>query len=369
MLDSQIYLKKIKFINFRNLTDDVFEFNKKINLVYGNNGNGKTNLLEGIYFSINKKSFKKKINFEQLLSVESEKPEIIINTLFEKNHKLFSTSGKLSIHENTWYEDNIQTKKKISLSPIFINPHDSYQFHTSSVYRREWLDEKIVNFDNEYKKLIKNYSIALKQKNKLLQLKLSEYKQQVQILNEIISETSEEIIKKRINFLIDIKEYIIKAFFDLFDQNLQIDCEYKSKFKYLNKQEIFNYYQENKAIEEIMGRTKYGIHLDDFLFSINGLNSFEYSSLGQQKMSFLSLIFAYIELFRYKFRVNPIVLIDDVSGELDSTRWNNLIEYLNQRDFQVIITTANENFKNILEKSNQAKGIKIEKGRICSNSN
>jgi DNA replication and repair protein RecF len=72
-------------------------------------------------------------------------------------------------------------------------------------------------------------------------------------------------------------------------------------------------------------------------------------------MSYLSLIFAYIELFRYKFNSYPIVLIDDVSGELDSRRWRNLIHYLEAKNFQVMITTANESFKNELEKINNSK--------------
>ena len=81
-------------------------------------------------------------------------------------------------------------------------------------------------------------------------------------------------------------------------------------------------------------------------------------------MSYLSLIFAYIELFRYKFSSYPIVLIDDVSGELDSRRWKNLIEYLEAKNFQVIITTANENFKQELEKIKNSNKIYVDGGSI-----
>jgi DNA replication and repair protein RecF len=81
-------------------------------------------------------------------------------------------------------------------------------------------------------------------------------------------------------------------------------------------------------------------------------------------MSFLSLIFAYIELFRYKFSSYPIVLIDDVSGELDQKRWKNLINYLELKKFQVMITTANENFKNELEKIPNSNKLNVVNGSI-----
>ena len=103
---------------------------------------------------------------------------------------------------------------------------------------------------------------------------------------------------------------------------------------------------------------------DDYLFEFDGYNAYEYCSLGQQKMTFLSLLFAYIELFRYKFRTYPIVLLDDVSGELDERRWRNLISYLQAKKFQVFITTANESFKHELEKIEDSNKIIISDGNM-----
>jgi DNA replication and repair protein RecF len=99
---------------------------------------------------------------------------------------------------------------------------------------------------------------------------------------------------------------------------------------------------------------------------MDGLNSFEYSSLGQQKIAYLSLLFAYIELFRYKFNFYPVLLIDDVSGELDEVRWERLVDYLKMRNFQVFITTANENFKSKLAKIKGANKIKVVSGFITN---
>ena len=81
-------------------------------------------------------------------------------------------------------------------------------------------------------------------------------------------------------------------------------------------------------------------------------------------MSYLSLVFAYIELFRYKFNSYPIVLIDDISGELDKDRWQKLVDHLDKKKFQVLITTANESFKNKLEKIKDVRKIYISSGKI-----
>ena len=139
-----------------------------------------------------------------------------------------------------------------------------------------------------------------------------------------------------------------------------------SIFVHWDAQKIFDFYrhQENTDIKAKV--TQVGIHRDDFIFSFDGLNAFEFCSLGQQKMAFLSLIFAYIELFRYKFSSYPIVLMDDVSGELDSQRWKNLIEYLETKSFQVLITTANENFGKELELIPDSKKFYIEHGLLKS---
>ena len=112
-----------------------------------------------------------------------------------------------------------------------------------------------------------------------------------------------------------------------------LKIEIVSKFDQFSEQQIYNYLQERLEKDCIIGHSTSGVHRDDYNFIFDGFNSFEFCSLGQQKMSFLSLLFAYIELFRYKFKTYPIVLIDDVSGELDQSRWNNLITYLRHKEF------------------------------------
>ena len=129
-----------------------------------------------------------------------------------------------------------------------------------------------------------------------------------------------------------------------------------------NVQEYLQMLVKNLPQDEMAGHSKYGVHRDDYTILFDGLNSLDYCSLGQQKMAYLGLLFAYIELFRYRLISSPIVLMDDISGELDRVRWGRLVDYLRKKSFQVLITTANEKFGEELSRIEGANRIFIELG-------
>jgi DNA replication and repair protein RecF len=189
---------------------------------------------------------------------------------------------------------------------------------------------------------------------------------QLRAIDEQVAEYSAFITRARYEFLVELNAFITPSFKAVFAEEHQLQMDLDSMFVHWESQKIFDFYRHQEMNDIKAQITKVGVHRDDFIFSFDGLNAFEFCSLGQQKMAFLSLIFAYIELFRYKFNSYPIVLIDDVSGELDSQRWKNLIQYLCHKSFQVLITTANENFRLELEKIPHARRIFMEHGRPVS---
>lgn len=363
---NQLYLNKIQVQNFRNLESDIFEFSSGINCIFGQNGNGKTNILEAIYYLINRKSFRKNTSFQQMISVECEKPEIIFSSVLQSLSELTSYSGQISFDKNVWYQNNQPTKKKLALKSIFINPFDSFSFHSLSTFRRQWVDTHLSMISSEYKQVFAKFNASLKFRNSLLSKRSPQYKEQIRANDYQFSNYSYQVLQMRKQFLEELKNYCSITFKLIFEEAHDLNLEIDSKFENLTADQINNYYVESLEKDCIIGHTKTGVHRDDYIFYFDGFNSYEYCSLGQQKMSFLSLLFAYIELFRYKFRSYPIVLIDDVSGELDERRWKNLISYLQAKKFQVLITTANENFKTELEKIEEAKKIKIQNGKIIS---
>jgi len=189
---------------------------------------------------------------------------------------------------------------------------------------------------------------------------------QLRAIDEQVSEYSAFITQKRFEFLSDLNSHITPTFKAIFAEENTLQMDLDSMFVHWDQKRIFDFYRHQETNDIKAEMTQVGVHRDDFIFSFNGLNAFEFCSLGQQKMAFLSLIFAYIELFRYKFNSYPIVLIDDVSGELDSQRWKNLIQYLETKKFQVLITTANENFRKELERIPDSKKFFIEQGTLIN---
>ena len=123
-------ISRLQVQNFRNLYPEVVEFGPGINCIVGRNGNGKTNILEAIYFLSTKKSFRKKAGFPQLLSIDGEKPEIIISSVF-KDHEnnLIPLTARLENQSSSWFLSGKQIKRKPPIKVVFINPFDSYNFH------------------------------------------------------------------------------------------------------------------------------------------------------------------------------------------------------------------------------------------------
>lgn len=357
-------VKKLQAQNFRNLSNVIFEFSPGINCIFGQNGNGKTNLLEAVHLLTNRKSFRKNTGYSQMINIEGASAELIIQSAFESESELIAYSLRMTDELEERYLNNVFEKSKTPSTSVFINPFDSYSFHTSSTFRRQWFDSHLSLIDKEFKQVLGRFQKAIRFRNSVLGMGGKSASGQLKAIDEQIAEYSELLTRKRYEFLQDLNQHITPTFKAIFSEDHLLQLDLDSMFVHWDAQKIFDFYRHQEPIDLKSQVTQVGIHRDDFIFSFDGLNAFEFCSLGQQKMAFLSLIFAYIELFRYKFTSYPIVLIDDVSGELDSQRWKNLIQYLETKKFQVLITTANESFREELERIPESKKFLIEHGKI-----
>lgn len=360
-------ISKLQVTNFRNLNSDIFQFNNGINCILGENGNGKTNILEAINVLCTKKSFRKNTSFPQFLSIDGGKPEIIFSSVFKTiDEQNISYTSKMTNESVLWFVDGVPTKRKLDIKIVFINPFDSYGFHNNASERREWIDYFLSQLDNNYKKSLAKYNIALKFRNTLLAKKPSRFKEQINAGDAELSLLSMYLTARRVEFLKEIEPFISETFQQIFSEKHILKISLDSRIKNMSAVDLQKFFHNNLETDCERGRTSYGPHRDDYVLLFDGLNSYDFCSLGQQKMSYLSLLFAYIELFRYKYMSYPIVLIDDVSGELDQHRWRRLVEYLEKREFQVLITTANEKFKEELDRISGANKIHIENGSIIN---
>ncbi|MBC7713236.1 MAG: DNA replication and repair protein RecF [Rhizobacter sp.] len=358
-------ISKLQVTNFRNLNPDIITFSPGINCILGENGNGKTNILEAINVLATKKSFRKNTSFPQFLSIDGGKPEIIFSSVFSnQDNEIQSYTSKMTNDSILWFVDGTPVKKRLDIKVVFINPFDSYGFHNNASDRREWLDYFLSQLDDQYKKSLSKYTLALRFRNTLLNKKPSRFKEQILAGDVELSQLSFFLTKKRVEFLEALEPLLGETFQSLFSEKHNLKINLDSRIIGMSVENIQKLFANNIETDSDRGHTSYGPHKDDYVLLFDGLNSFDFCSLGQQKMSYLSLLFAYIELFRYKYMSYPIVLIDDVSGELDQHRWRRLVEYLEKREFQVLITTANEKFKEELDRISGANNIHIKNGSL-----
>lgn len=365
MIVENFRLHRLQLTNFRNINNSVIEFNSKINCIFGQNGNGKTNILEAIYFLAYKKSFRKNTGFPQLLDTDSEKPEIYINsTLTDEYDNNTAYSLKLTNEEHQYFQNSKAIKRKLKIPAIFINPFDSFQYHQMSSFRRNLMDQYLGVVDEEYRSLMARYQKCLRQRNALFATRNPSVTPQLKALDEQYIRYIEQITFLRQKYIQDLNRHITEIYSDLFSEEHELKITLQSDFLEKTSEEIQLLLKDAMPNDFERGHSTKGIHRDDFLTLFDDFNAFEYCSLGQQKMSFLSLLFAYIDLFRYKKGSYPVVLIDDVSGELDQERWNRLISFIEKRSFQVVITTANEAFREKLESLPDVRKFRVNAGDI-----
>ena len=355
-------IRKLQTQNFRNLDDSIISFSPGINCILGENGNGKTNILEAIYLLITKKSFRKNARFPQYLGIDGENPEIYLSAAFEEEEQLIPYSGKLWRERAEWYLQGKLTKRKLPVGIVFIDPFDGQKFYTSASARRRWFDSHLSQLDSTYAKNLARYQAGLRQRNSLLSQKPAEFRQQISALDSYMAPTAAELTTRRKEFLKELETFAEGIFRELFNEKHKLGFNLNGQMINASVQEILQMLAKNLPQDEMMGRSRSGVHLDDYTILFDGLDSLDYCSLGQQKMSYLGLLFAYIELFRYRFMASPIVLMDDISGELDRVRWGRLVDYLRKRLFQVLITTANEKFGEELSRIEGANRIFIQLG-------
>ncbi|MBR4261954.1 MAG: DNA replication/repair protein RecF [Bacilli bacterium] len=359
-------IKKIKLINFRNYKNLNLKFSDGINIIIGNNAQGKTNILESIYTLALTKSYRTTNDFN-LIRTGQEKFIITGDIKVDKVPKKMSIelyNNKKMVKIN----DNIV--RKISdyignLVVILSSPEDLNIIKGSPIERRNFLNIEISQKSNIYLKKYNEFNKLLKMRNDYLKLlytnSIGDYSY-LDILTNNLIEREIEIYKYRNDYINDINKYLETIYYDLSDLN-------SLKMKYITnidlnefsdqeiRKQLENKYKKNLQREITLGMTLYGPHRDDFQLIIDNEDIKIYGSQGQQKLAFIALKFAEIKIFEEKSNIKPIILLDDIFSELDKRRKNNLIKYINS-DYQTIITS--NDIKGINKKIiNNAKIFKI----------
>ena len=360
-----MYLKRVELKNFRNYSSLKISFNKGINIIYGNNAQGKTNLLESIY----------------VLALTNTFRNVYDKDLIMKDRKFFNIKGilknsKLDTTLNISY-DNIKKRMMIDdseimkvsnyisvINTILFTPDDLDIIKGPPLVRRKFLNTELSQLYSNYYILLSEYEKILKMRNDYIKngvLDINYY----DIITSFLIEKDILIFKIRKKFIERINNYAAEIFKNItgltgFKIVYKPNLDY-SEYDY-DKNKILEVFKDKYDSEYKFLSTFYGIHKDDFEFYLGDSNLKIYGSQGQMRISVLTLKLSEIEIFKKWKDSTPILLLDDVFSEIDEIKNNNLLYYLS-RDLQVIITSVSlSSFnKEILSK---AKVFRIESGKI-----
>ena len=337
-------IESLELSNYRNYKNLYMDYSPKTNLLFGNNAQGKTNILEAIYICAAGRSHRGSKDKEEIKFGEDE-AHIKIN--INKNNINYRIDIHLKKNRPKGIAINgIPIKKTSELlgifNVVFFSPEDLSIIKNGPSERRRFLDMELCQLNSLYVHSLICYNKILIQRNKLLKdfNFIKESKETLDILDIQLIKYGKEIIRYREVFIDELKNIIKKISKDIsgeyininYEKNIEID-KYEEKLK-------------NKRNEEIkLKMTLIGPHRDDISFCIDGVDIRRFGSQGQQRTAALSLKLSEIELVKEKVKDTPVLLLDDVLSELDKKRQSKLLEYIG--DIQTVITcTGLEDFIN-----------------------
>ena len=355
------YLKKISIINYKNIVDKEYNLDPKINCFVGNNGVGKTNILDSIYHLALGKSY---FNLRNDQLINKNEDFMVIDGLFDLNGKKENIICSIKRGDKKNLKRNGKTYKKFSnhiglIPVVLISPYDNDLINEGSSERRKFIDSIISQNNKEYlinliaySRVIQNRNSLLKQYNKSVDFDLDTIK----IYDDQIIKLSEPIFKARKNFFNEFKDLVIEKYDQISKNHEKISIEYKSD---LFENEIKNLIENSFQKDVILQYTSSGIHKDDFIFNLDGSRIKKFGSQGQQKSFLISLKLAQFEYLKNKTGNSPILLLDDIFDKLDLIRVKRIVEIVNSTNFgQLFLSdTDRERIENVLSSLNLSSKI------------
>lgn len=353
-------IRKLSIINFKNHEAKSFHFSPQINCFVGNNGAGKTNILDALHYLSVGKSFLGNSDINNIRLDEdffSMEAEIFDN---EKDNIIKIQQSKES---KKIIKKNEKTYERLSdhigfLPSVMISPYDSNLILDSGESRRKFLDAMISQTDSDYLYHLIQYQKTLKQRNALLkyfQKNRTFDADSLEIYNEPLIKYGTKIFIKRKEFVADLNPVVQNFYQVISDSKECVSVTYSSDLDNDKGRTMEDLLKQNIDKDRMLTYTSSGIHKDDLLFEMNHQLLKKIGSQGQQKSFLISLKLAQIKRIKELTKKNPILLLDDIFDKLDDGRVSQLIELVNQENFgQIFITdTHKERTEAIVKRINE----------------
>ena len=356
-----VFLKKISIINYKNILDKEYELDPKINCFVGDNGVGKTNILDAVYHLSMGKSY---FNVKNDQLINRGKDYMLVDGVFELNNKNESIVFSLKIGEKKVLKRNGKPYKKFSnhiglIPVVLISPYDNDLINEGSSERRKFIDSIISQNDKEYlinliayTRVIQNRNKLLKQYNKSVDFDLDTIK----VYDDQIYKLSEPIFKARDKFIKEFTPLVLEKYKHISDDKEKISIEYKSD---LINNNIENLIKDSFQKDVILQYTSVGLHKDDFVFNIDENRIKRFGSQGQQKSFLIALKLAQFDYLKNETGNSPILLMDDIFDKLDLMRVKRIVEIVNSTNFgQLFLSdTDKERIEKVLSSLNLSSKI------------
>nr|HPI55623.1 DNA replication and repair protein RecF [Chitinophagaceae bacterium] len=337
--NSMFFVRDISLLQFKNYTQRHFSFEKDIICLSGENGSGKTSVMDAIYFLCFTKSYfthndaylvkhgSKGMRIQGVF--EKQQPHEICCILRENGKKEFSMDGELYT----------QFSKHIGKFPVvMIAPDDTELITEGSELRRRFLDMIISQLNSDYLSHLIQYNKVLQQRNALLKQLAQPSGGDASLLDvydQLLDQHGKAVYRFRMEVCQALAEKTNRIYTFLSQEKEDVSCVYKSA---LANDSLLDLLQQNRSRDMLMQRTLEGIHKDDLVFTMNSMPLKQVASQGQRKSFLFGLKFAQYELLAEGLGIKPVLLLDDIFEKLDEERSRRLVEFVGEQQGQVFIT-------------------------------
>jgi DNA replication and repair protein RecF len=359
-----MYIKYLQLLNYRNYKELFLELDPSVNVFIGDNAQGKTNILESIYYCGFGKSHRTSKE-KELIEWDSEQAYIKLYVSKERLDKKIEIKifkeGKKAISINS-----IKANKIAELIGVFnvvmFSPEDLKIVKESPSYRRRFLDMELCQLNPKYYYNLVQYNKVLNERNSVLKQRKVDLAV-LEIYDEQLAEYGEYIIKRRLEYIRELNEKGRYIHREITSEREDIEFSYISTLKSMDnlRAEMLKLLIKNREKDIERHITSAGPHRDDFSISINGIDTRSFGSQGQQRTAILTIKFASLRIIKEQTGEYPVLLLDDVLSELDLKRQKYILSSISK--VQTVITcTGIEDIEGHL--SGNAKVFNVKEGAV-----
>lgn len=363
-----MHIQKLSLVNFKNFEEISLLLHQKLNCFVGNNGEGKTNLLDSIYYLCMCKSY---FNSTDLYSIRYHEDFMLLQGDFTREKKTEELYCGLHRSKKKQFRRNKKEYTKLSdhigLFPVvMVSPADIELITGGSEERRKYVNSVIAQYDRNYLDNQINYNKVLAQRNRLLKSSDRKNTQSdlLDVFDEQLTGLCNEIYKVRKEFIRRFTPVFNKYYQFISEGNEEVELIYQSQ---LNNGDFATLLRESRDKDLVLQYTTVGIHKDDLILNLNGTHIKLTGSQGQQKTYLVSLKLAQFDFLKEVNTILPLLMLDDIFDKFDSNRVRQILKLVADQSFgQIFITHTNlERMDDILKELNiDHKLFLVNKGKI-----